>query len=183
MEIANVFRDIASLLEKKKENWFKIRAYRKVAEEIDKLTEDLSRLADEGKLREICSVGEAIAKKHRNVHTGKLQFYEKLKTEVGRLSVSKPKSESISHQLTSLDDEAIRHFHEACFGKHWYLGLLETVGRWDPPEEIYQGRHYRYLIDGAVSIGGCWQNGFAKQSMVCCRRKKNPTSYSEASRH
>jgi hypothetical protein len=65
--------------------------------------------------------------------------------------VSKSKSESISHQLTSLDDEAIRHFREAiASGKHWYMGLLETVGWWDSPEEIYQGRHYRYLIDGAA---------------------------------
>ena len=84
LEIANVFRDIASLLDKKKENWFKIRAYRKVAEEIDKLTVDLSRLAQEGKLREIPGVGEAIAKKITEMlNTGKLQFYEKLKTEVG----------------------------------------------------------------------------------------------------
>ena len=84
LEIANIFRDIASLLEKKKENWFKIRAYRKVAEEIDKLTVDLSHLADEGKLREIPGVGEAIAKKITEMlSTGKLQFYEKLKAEVG----------------------------------------------------------------------------------------------------
>ena len=31
-EIVAVFRDIANLLEKKKENWFKIRSYRKAAE-------------------------------------------------------------------------------------------------------------------------------------------------------
>ena len=84
LEIAVVFREIANLLEKRKENWFKIRAYRKVAEEIEKLTIDLSRLADEGKLREIPGVGEAIAKKITEMlSTGKLQFYEKLKAEVG----------------------------------------------------------------------------------------------------
>ena len=83
-EIAAVFRDIANLLEKKKENWFKILAYRKVAEEIEKLTVDLSRLADDDKLREIPGVGEAIEKKITEMlSTGRLQFYEKLKAEVG----------------------------------------------------------------------------------------------------
>jgi DNA polymerase (family 10) len=83
-EIAAVFREIANLLEKKKENWFKIRAYRKVADEIEKLTVELSRLADEGKLREIPGVGEAIAKKIAEMlSTGRLQFLEKLKAEVG----------------------------------------------------------------------------------------------------
>ncbi len=153
LEIATVFREIANLLEKKKENWFKIRAYRKVAEEIEKLTVDLSQLASEGKLREIPGVGEAIAKKITEMlSTGKLQFYEKLKAEVGvEMQVSKPKSNETSQQLTSLDDEAIRLFREAiASGKHWYLGLLEAVGRWSSSEEIYQGRHYQYLIDGSA---------------------------------
>ena len=84
LEIAAVFRGIANLLEKKKENWFKIRAYRKVAEEIEKLTVELSQLAKENKLREIPGVGEAIEKKiNEMLDTGQLQFYEKLKAEVG----------------------------------------------------------------------------------------------------
>ena len=84
LEIAHVFREIAGLLEKKKENWFKIRAYRKVAEEIEKLTVDLSQLANENKLREIPGVGEAIEKKITEMlSTGQLQFYEKLKAEIG----------------------------------------------------------------------------------------------------
>ena len=75
-EIAAVFREIANLLEKKKENWFKIRAYRKVADEIEKLTVEISRLAEEGKLREIPGVGEAIEKKITEMlNTGQLQFH------------------------------------------------------------------------------------------------------------
>jgi DNA polymerase (family 10) len=83
-EIVAIFRDIANLLEKKKENWFKIRSYRKAAEEIEKLTDELSRLAEDGKLREIPGVGQAIEKKITEIlSTGRLQFYEKLKAEVG----------------------------------------------------------------------------------------------------
>jgi hypothetical protein len=65
--------------------------------------------------------------------------------------VSKFKSDETSHQLSSIDDEAIRLFRDAIvLGKHWYLGLLEAVGRWNSVEETYHGRHYQYLIEGAA---------------------------------
>ena len=45
--------------------------------------------------------------------------------------------------------EAIRHLEQAIIaGKHWYLALLEAIGLWTESEETYNGRHYRYLIDG-----------------------------------
>jgi hypothetical protein len=45
--------------------------------------------------------------------------------------------------------EAIRHLEQAIIsGKHWYLALLEAIGLWADGEETYNGRHYRYLIDG-----------------------------------
>ena len=57
----------------------------------------------------------------------------------------------ISSQLTSLDDEAIRHLRGSiASGKHWYLSLLEAVGKWGSPEETYQSRHYTYLIAGSA---------------------------------
>ena len=65
--------------------------------------------------------------------------------------MTKAQSKETSQQLTSLDDEAIRHFRNAiASGVHWYLALLEAVGRWQSPEEIYQDRHYQYLIEGTA---------------------------------
>jgi DNA polymerase (family 10) len=83
-QVAGIFRELADLLILKKENWFKIRSYRKVAEEIEKLPAELSSYAEKGKLREISGVGEAIEKKIREIlTTGKLQLIERLKTEIG----------------------------------------------------------------------------------------------------
>ncbi len=31
-------------------------------------------------------------------------------------------------------------------GKHWYIALLEAIGLWQLKEEIYNDRHYHYLI-------------------------------------
>jgi hypothetical protein len=49
----------------------------------------------------------------------------------------------------SSDIAAIRHLEQAILsGKHWYIALLEAIGLWTETEETYNGRHYRYLIDG-----------------------------------
>lgn len=81
-EIASVFNDIADMLELKKDNIFKIRAYRKAARSIGGLTLPVSQLAREGRLKEIPGAGEAIIKKITEmVNTGKLDYYEKLKAE------------------------------------------------------------------------------------------------------
>ena len=81
-EISQIFLEIAELLRLKKDNIFKIRAYEKTARAIAELTVDAKQLVDEGKLREIPGVGEAINKKIIElVNTGKLAFYERLKAE------------------------------------------------------------------------------------------------------
>ena len=82
-EIIDVLNGIASLLRKKKESIFKIRAYEKVAKIIAEMDVDIDRLARENRLQEIPGIGEAIDKKITElVTTGKLQYYEKLKSEI-----------------------------------------------------------------------------------------------------
>jgi len=81
-EISWIFRDIADLLEQKKENWFKIRAYRRVADSIDEMTDSVDKLVYESRLQEILGAGPAIRKKITEmITTGKLEYYEKLKME------------------------------------------------------------------------------------------------------
>jgi DNA polymerase (family 10) len=82
-EIAKVFQDIADLLEMKGENQFKIRAYQRAARTIEHLPREIAIMVDEGeKLQDIPGIGEAIAKKTVElVETGKLEYYQNLKTE------------------------------------------------------------------------------------------------------
>ncbi len=83
-EVAGVFRELADLLVKKHENWFKIRAYRKVADEIEKLPVDMHSMAEENRLREIPGVGEAIELKIQEIlASGKLALIGRLKEELG----------------------------------------------------------------------------------------------------
>ena len=81
-EVARVFQDIAILLELKRENQFKIRAYQKVARSIKDLSVEVEQLVTEDRLKEVPGAGEAITKKITElVTTGKLNYYEKLKAE------------------------------------------------------------------------------------------------------
>lgn len=83
-EIAGVFDEIARLLELKKDNIFKIRAYQKAARSIEKLNINVEQLVEKDRLREIPGVGEAIAKKITElVTTGQLGYLERLKAEFG----------------------------------------------------------------------------------------------------
>jgi DNA polymerase (family 10) len=82
-QIAQVFLDIADLLECKKDNWFKIRAYHKAAASIEELPVAIEQLVAEGRLKEVPGVGEAINKKITElVTTGKLEYLERLRAEV-----------------------------------------------------------------------------------------------------
>ena len=82
-QISAAFDEIAALLELKKDNIFKIRAYRKVARAIGELTESVEKLVAENRLHEIPGVGPAINKKITElVTTGKLEYYDKLKIEI-----------------------------------------------------------------------------------------------------
>ena len=80
--IAQVFQDMADLLELKEENPFKIRAYERAAHTITSLPTELEHVAREGRLREIPGIGEAIASKITELlATGRLGAYEKLRAE------------------------------------------------------------------------------------------------------
>lgn len=81
-EIAKIFNDIADLLEIKGENPFRIRAYRRAAQNIDGLTKDVAEISRD-ELIKIPGIGQDLAGKiEEYVKTGSLQFYEDLKKEV-----------------------------------------------------------------------------------------------------
>ena len=81
-QIAAVFEDIARRLELKKDNIFKVRAYRRVARSIEQLPVEVEQLVRENRLKEIAGVGEAITQKITElVTTGRLEYYQKLKAE------------------------------------------------------------------------------------------------------
>ncbi|MBI5408446.1 MAG: DNA polymerase/3'-5' exonuclease PolX [Nitrospirae bacterium] len=81
-EVAKIFNDIADILEIKGDNPFRIRAYRRAAQNIDGLAKDVAEISAE-ELQKIPGIGADLAGKvHEYVDTGSLKFYDDLKKEV-----------------------------------------------------------------------------------------------------
>jgi len=81
-EVAKVLYGIADLLEIK-EVKFKPNAYRRAAQNIELLPEDIEKVFERGELEKIPGVGKNIAKKIGELlERGKLEYYEKLKKEI-----------------------------------------------------------------------------------------------------
>ncbi|MEO1162876.1 MAG: DNA polymerase/3'-5' exonuclease PolX [Chloroflexota bacterium] len=82
-DIAEVFSNIADILEIKGESRFRYLSYRRASEEIAELPRDLRAYLDDGTLRDIPGIGKAIADKITELlETGQLEYYEKRKAEV-----------------------------------------------------------------------------------------------------
>jgi DNA polymerase (family 10) len=81
-QIAKIFNEIAELLELKGENVFRIRAYRRAAQNIDGLSKDVAALSEE-ELEAIPGIGKDLANKvHEYLETGKIAKHEELKKEI-----------------------------------------------------------------------------------------------------
>jgi DNA polymerase (family 10) len=81
-QIAMIFGEIAELLEMKGENVFRIRAYRRAAQNLDGLAKDVASLSPE-ELAAIPGIGKDLAAKVREyLETGKIAKHEELKKEI-----------------------------------------------------------------------------------------------------
>ncbi|MCS7278674.1 MAG: DNA polymerase/3'-5' exonuclease PolX [Thermodesulfobacteriaceae bacterium] len=82
-EVAEVFYKVASLLEIKGENPYRIRAYQKAAQTIEALTKDIEELAKKGQIEKLPGIGKDLAGKIQEIlKTGTLSLYEELKKEI-----------------------------------------------------------------------------------------------------
>jgi len=81
-QIADMFNDIASLLELKGENPFRIRSYQRAAQNIGGHAQDVAGMADD-ELRSIAGIGPDLVGKIRQfLETGRIDLHEELKREI-----------------------------------------------------------------------------------------------------
>ncbi len=79
--LASLFHSIADLLATQRANPYRVRAYRRAAESIAALQEDIADIAQRGELEEIPGIGRDLrAKIQEYLATGTLRSYEDLKT-------------------------------------------------------------------------------------------------------
>jgi DNA polymerase (family 10) len=81
--IAEIFSNIARILEIKQDNPFRIRAYQRAAQNVRELSEDIRGLVSEERLSDIPCVGRDLGNKIKEIlSTGKLKFYEELRKSI-----------------------------------------------------------------------------------------------------
>lgn len=82
-DVAELFENVADLLQLKGESIHRVLAYRNAAESIRELPRDLHAIAAEGKLQDIPNIGATLAEKITELLTTEhLAFYEKLTAEI-----------------------------------------------------------------------------------------------------
>lgn len=152
-KIAAIFEEIATLLELKGANPFRIRAYRNGARAVLSLDEDLATVVKEKRLTDLPGIGEDLADKITTLmKKGHLPFYEKLKksTPPGVLEMMQVHGlggKKIKALHSKLKIKSIADLKEAClkgkvakltgFGKKTEQNILDSLSH----REVYQKRH------------------------------------------
>ncbi len=159
-EIAEIFAEIADILEIKNENFFRVRAYRGAARTVENLTEELSVLIKANDFK-LPGIGEDLKAKIREmVDTGGLVYYEKLKKTIapGLLQIMGisgigPKRTKLLYDKLKIDSiaklERAAKAHKICslagFKEKSEENILKGI-------ELLRQKHERMLLSGAREI-------------------------------
>jgi DNA polymerase (family 10) len=103
--LATLFQSMADFLEARRENPHRIRAYRRAAESLLRLTEDIAVVSQRGGLKDISGIGKDLAAKIEEfLKTGSIQAYEQF---------ARPLPPEITEWTTlpGLTDAAVQHLY------------------------------------------------------------------------
>jgi len=161
-QIADTFEEVATLLELRGDNPFRVRAYANAARIIEGLHEDLATLAAENRLTEIKGIGADLAAKiGEMLTTDRLKFYDELKASLpaGLLDLlripgfgpKKTKAVYDKLQVDSLDKleaacRAGKVAELAGFGEKSQQKILEGIALL----RQFSGRHHYHIATAAA---------------------------------
>ena len=104
-QVATIFRSIAERLSAQRANPYRVRAYRKAAENIESLEEDIADVASRHALEDIDGVGRDLADKIEEfLRTGRIQAYEDLRTPL-------PEAVKAWAQLPGLSESLVAYLY------------------------------------------------------------------------
>lgn len=160
--VADILYQIADLLDVKGEIFFKTRAYRIAAQTIETLDEDIEAVSNENRLQSIPGVGEALAKKIKEiVETGKLEYFERLKEEIPEglltlLDIPGLGPKKVSALYENLDISTIKQLRKACIEGR--LRDLDGFGE-ITERNILRGIQLREKTSGRVLLNVAYVDG------------------------
>src|SRR5215467_13430502 len=154
-QFSAIFRDIASVLELRGDDPFRIRAYRRAAQTLSSLSESLRTIARRGALESLPGIGKTLSSEIQELlETGHLRYHEHLITTVpeGLLALLRLPSLSTeqvrtlwrTHDITSMKQLA-QAFHTARLP--FEASTLETLGK---AIATWEREQYRMLLGVAL---------------------------------
>ncbi len=103
--LAQIFVSMADRLATQQANPHRVRAYRRAAESLMELEEDVALLAERGSLQEIPGIGKDLSARIQEfLKTGKIQAYEEMKTPL-------PPEVAGWATLPGLSDNVVQHLY------------------------------------------------------------------------
>jgi DNA polymerase (family X) len=103
--LATLFQSMADQLDTRRENPHRIRAYRRAAESMLRLNDDIAVITQRGELKSISGIGKDLAAKIEEfLKTGSIQAYEQLKRPL-------PPDIAAWTTLPGLTDAAVQHLY------------------------------------------------------------------------
>jgi len=167
-EIANIFREIAQILELKGENVFRIRAYDRAAQNIEGLGDKLEILAAQDKLTTIPGIGADLAAKIKEfVDSGSLNYYKELKKGfpqgvLDMLAIPGLGPKTVKHIYDELKIDTIDKLERAA--KKGKLRVLEGL-REKTEENILRGIELLKKGSERITFNVAWEvaEGFIEQ--------------------
>jgi DNA polymerase (family 10) len=154
--IADVLEKIATLLELKDENPFKIRAYTNAARSLETWGGNIADLGNEEVLEKIPGIGKAIAAKIKElVETGSLKFFDDLRAEfpadiLELFSLPGLGAKKIKALHEKLQVSSIAQLHEACVAGR--VAELPGFGK-TTQEKLCRAIDERQKFAGSFSLG------------------------------
>lgn len=160
-DVVTLLENIATLLEIRGENRFKIIAYKRAAENIADLGMELRQLMEEGNLREVPGIGEAIAAKiEEYLKTGRLAFYEDLISEVPESLLSLTELPEMGPRRTRAVWENLGVIDLVSLEEAARKGSLRQLEGFGPriEEKVLGGieKFKEKKISGRISLGDAW---------------------------
>ncbi|MCX5723265.1 MAG: helix-hairpin-helix domain-containing protein [Nitrospirae bacterium] len=104
-QVATIFRSMAERLAAQRANPYRVRAYRKAADTIETLEEDIAAVASRQALEELDGIGRDLADKiDEFLKTGRIQAYETLRTPL-------PEAVTAWAQLPGLSESLVAYLY------------------------------------------------------------------------
>ena len=169
-DLAQIFKTIADMLEIKGEIIFKVLAYRKATDTLNNLGGDIYQYWRQGTLTDIPGIGKAIAEKiNELLSTGRLEFFERLQTEVPISLVTLLEVPDVGPKKVALFRKSLGVTNLAeleSAAKEGRLRILPGMGE-KSEAKVMAGIEALKRRSGRVALGKAWP--YAQQLLVFLR--------------